>query len=1753
MYSRVQNPTRAWSGDNSDDNNDDVERLTGANTKLTEQESLLRERANTWGSNGDAEDSRDFRSRLRSGRSGSLTSRPPRPQSTWGSAPASRDASMGNIRVPQKQARGLSTTAAYRTLFSVTEKVLDKWSAARAPRFVWFVDPNFEKDVPKNAANNHKKADPPKRIWPTDRLSPLSYSLVMLLVGGLMGLSAALIRADGDRNYRASELTIESIIIVLIAIFHALLISHERRLRHSELSSRLSAIIRKFRVLLERHCVTRGHYMALDSVYPISACDAVPTIRDGALVGVPAVLLVAGDVITLRPGDRAPATIRQMEEAASGTSGGNVNPLILTPGEAFLRDTGRAPVTIDATKMVDPPRTYEFVVLEGILESNLDIIHTRTKARRWTALNSQRILTTIMLQRAAVVVFLFALTVNLIRVFVTKDDVGDYDEMLIVLPVYCIVPFLPLAFPAVWILVNLYATAELFGLLPTPSRGEADGDRTDDELGKEDVVSLDSWGSDLSDAGADDTAQRTPRSVVLNYFFRGLQGGAGILTRTTNMVHTLGYLSVLSCIDKRGILAQPMPSPETMFLFSDVTDGPEDADSAGEDNESSTTAVEGKDEHSNADDATDVTDAASSRGDADEDGAGRSVASSQTADEDSIASRKRDTPSVTVTEQGASVVVMSARSGEDSTPPDGAQQRAQMLRQAHGTDDEGNDSWDEDTISTPKSTPADPAAVGTHPLRTTATLQQPSGDTDMQRASGGEDVAPVAPTPARAGDQVHNGATDTAGGKSASKQRKNRQRRQRSQSSSTSASMDTASRAKRSVRGSQRKRTVRRVVLDLLSSPLYKPNGLRFADTAWQRLIESLKPLGLTMLLNSPCRNPVCGRDLSNHLSHVEAKVQGLPDKVLLAAARARTGLRACICRLACEMGFTKDAISMFEYRQSFVTASPFHHSQKAMNGDGDNQSRGRGLTPHMVTTIVEESEQGTLQMFTAGTGDLLPEYCSEIWTGSAVLPISDRQRRQIVDFYNKTSSTMTCYAFAYRPMYSATATGGGGSAAPDHADNAVYVELRGDPDVRRTLLGARTSTCDADHYTHQDRRAPRASPLADRPTSRSQYGSLDVEPGLSSSAPSLALQRGDASVNAHGEDSDGDASDYLLAGPSTAAEEHPHGVGRGNSLGNGGNVPTAAPWRLPRGRAPPLGADELRRWASAVADGEASSIVLAAPPTNHAPPTLDTRGSLVGSAASDVVFAGAGAEPLTPTTPTSEGSRGGSVVPRARVTDLEQSQKLQSNQIFLGMVGVQDQPLPDVQDMIESLYAGGIRFVYFSSEGAVDSKTFADKLGIETGWNCHISLNEDGRNEYGKEESNAQLPRGIKKMKHHIATVDDVPLLVPLFSGCTPQSSSEMIGIMQDHRRVVCCIGSSLNSFGVHAFAQADMSLSFDPLQSSQCLSLNALSTPFTVLHGAASEPLAGGVKRSETTAASVAAHFNTMACSFGLHRDADMTLIKLIKESRRLSLNMRQCFVYLLFAQATLVLLNVMSSVLLLYPILNGVQIMWSCMVPLPLVGASFLATPPEQKLSQLHMTDVSKDRTEWWRWIRLYAWYFFARAVPIVTVLLFLFGYILYEACERDARDFRGGKCHVLLGNRDIDSEWNGRFGPELESTVLAQNVVHWLFAMYCCVMSGTMMHRSLPFSKTVNRSWAVAVVLAMALQTAFSGVYIFAYGRGRLMSLTTLPIAVYVVAFVWPFVLMATNSKVRRHFAAKDAREQRWIKLRFSTKLGMHSPK
>ena len=46
-----------------------------------------------------------------------------------------------------------------------------------------------------------------------------------------------------------------------------------------------------------------------------------------------------------------------------------------------------------------------------------------------------------------------------------------------------------------------------------------------------------------------------------------------------------------------------------------------------------------------------------------------------------------------------------------------------------------------------------------------------------------------------------------------------------------------------------------------------------------------------------------------------------------------------------------------------------------------------------------------------------------------------------------------------------------------------------------------------------------------------------------------------------------------------------------------------------------------------------------------------------------------------------------------------------------------------------------------------------------------------------------AQLPKGIENIRPHLETMDNVPLLVSLFTDSTPDTTREMISIMQVRR----------------------------------------------------------------------------------------------------------------------------------------------------------------------------------------------------------------------------------------------------------------------------------------------------------------------------------------------------------------------------------
>lgn len=94
-------------------------------------------------------------------------------------------------------------------------------------------------------------------------------------------------------------------------------------------------------------------------------------------------------------------------------------------------------------------------------------------------------------------------------------------------------------------------------------------------------------------------------------------------------------------------------------------------------------------------------------------------------------------------------------------------------------------------------------------------------------------------------------------------------------------------------------------------------------------------------------------------------------------------------------------------------------------------------------------------------------------------------------------------------------------------------------------------------------------------------------------------------------------------------------------------------------------------------------------------------------------------------------------------VCDVDGCFDMQCHQIFIGMVTMQYQAQTDIVSMIERLERACIRFVHFSKENELRSRVFSEKMGLESGWNCHISLLSD-------ESSGSVSP---KKQARHFET----------------------------------------------------------------------------------------------------------------------------------------------------------------------------------------------------------------------------------------------------------------------------------------------------------------------------------------------------------------------------------------------------------------
>ncbi|XP_058988049.1 transmembrane protein 94-like isoform X3 [Musca domestica] len=131
-------------------------------------------------------------------------------------------------------------------------------------------------------------------------------------------------------------------------------------------------------------------------------------------------------------------------------------------------------------------------------------------------------------------------------------------------------------------------------------------------------------------------------------------------------------------------------------------------------------------------------------------------------------------------------------------------------------------------------------------------------------------------------------------------------------------------------------------------------------------------------------------------------------------------------------------------------------------------------------------------------------------------------------------------------------------------------------------------------------------------------------------------------------------------------------------------------------------------------------------------------------------------------------------------ITDVEGCFEMQCHQVFIGMVTMQYQAQTDIVQLVERLERACIRFVHFSKENELRSRVFSEKMGLESGWNCHISLLSESDE---KSAATQQSP----KIAGNMATDDETSDLNCLLPPVTNLESSKTLsssapGAISDH-----------------------------------------------------------------------------------------------------------------------------------------------------------------------------------------------------------------------------------------------------------------------------------------------------------------------------------------------------------------------------------
>mmetsp|Transcript_112958 Transcript_112958/g.231171 ORF Transcript_112958/g.231171 Transcript_112958/m.231171 type:complete len:517 (+) Transcript_112958:24-1574(+) len=490
-------------------------------------------------------------------------------------------------------------------------------------------------------------------------------------------------------------------------------------------------------------------------------------------------------------------------------------------------------------------------------------------------------------------------------------------------------------------------------------------------------------------------------------------------------------------------------------------------------------------------------------------------------------------------------------------------------------------------------------------------------------------------------------------------------------------------------------------------------------------------------------------------------------------------------------------------------------------------------------------------------------------------------------------------------------------------------------------------------------------------------------------------------------------------------------------------------------------------------------------------------------------------------------------------------------NQIFLGILGSLVIPRSETEGLLRTLQDAGVRFVYFSPRNMRRQKEIASQMGIDVAWNCAISLRtldqgeEDPhrmRSNYADWDVNAKLPHGIDSVRQHLKDVDNVPLLVSLFTDATKDTTAEMIDIFQEYHDTVIAIGLSHLPRNSKIFSTADLAIGVDVLSegigktNQESMEYNAL-LPAEVIFASA-----------------ISAHF----CAFRLQGIGSIEHMPTILAQGRASLAAAisaTIFFFSGYLSFTLYIFFGVCSLAVPIPHAPMIGSAVYLLIILPLVGLpmtmsdldkfSMQQVPPKNDAS---LSFVGSKEGKVFCLVSL------LKALPpaIFPQLIYLiaFGELMVEY-EPDTVQL---KC---LPNQTPSTwvsviqcgELNGYSGIARDAAVALSFAE---LALLTVMTSATFVYRTLsiweepPWRR--NHFWAISVVFALLL------IAIYLYLHLERGTFSVLPWYYSVLAFfVMPILCLLWDEYLKRLEKNVLDRAGKLRRLQFETRLGMWSPK